>query len=141
MFCNKCYLKYTVCINIFFLFSLKQYNIYMYIVFPIFICLPVVGVVVLSLLITLIVTSYIKTSERRFSAPDTRTPSKVNSIKKQHKKQKQAILQLLLIACCFIIGYIPIFGYFKLNILQLWQLFSLKSFSFQVETKLFSFFT
>lgn len=90
---------------------LPAYKIYVYIVFPIFICLPVVGVVALSFLITLIVMSYIKTSEKKFVASGTRTPSKINSVKKQHKKQKQAILQLLLIAFCFIIGYIPIFVY------------------------------
>ena len=100
-------------------FSLAAYKVYILIVFPIFICLPLFGVIILSLWITLIVTSHVKTSKRKFSSPDTTPTSKVKSSNKKYKKQKQAILQLLLIAFCFIIGYIPIFGCFKLYTLFL----------------------
>ncbi|CAK8671550.1 growth hormone secretagogue receptor type 1-like isoform X2 [Clavelina lepadiformis] len=70
------------------------YTLYQRICFPVFLYFPSLGVIVLSVLIARKVHS--KTDE-------------LNSI--QRKKERQALLQLVLITLCFFIGYIPFTAY------------------------------
>ena len=88
-------------------FSIGSWTLYAQIVFPIFIYLPVLGVIVLSLWMTFIVVLFIRKSQKKFTTSPSPTSK---AAKKQKKTYVQAIRQLLLIATCFIIGYVPIGG-------------------------------
>jgi len=64
-----------------------------YITFPLFIYIPVIGVVCTGVLIAIVVTQ---------SANSMTTKSK-----KEKRKEKNAVIQLFSIATCFLFGYIP----------------------------------
>jgi len=74
-----------------------EYVTYLHIVYPILIYVPLVGVVIASLTIASIV---YKNSNSKFKRSE-----------KRKRKDRQCILQLLLIALCFAVGYTPITAY------------------------------
>ena len=72
---------------------------YINIIYPVLIYVPLVGVVIVSLTITYVVYE--------------NSNSKFKRSEKRKRKDRQCIVQLLLIALCFAVGYTPITGTLK----------------------------
>jgi len=82
-----------------FLCRLGLYLTYQLVAYPIFILLPAVGVLVFCLLVAFTV----KYRSRTIKLPTSQQQARL-------KKEKQAVVQLLLIIASFLIGYIPFIG-------------------------------
>lgn len=80
---------------------IDRYGTYMSVAFPLFLYLPGIGVILLSLLIVSLVFMKARSASRGGESYS----------QKRMQKDTQAILQLMLIALLFLVGYVPISAY------------------------------
>jgi len=81
---------------------IKPYLAYQRVAYPIFLILPAIGVLIFCVLVALIVKSRTRQMKRL-----------TNQQQKRLTKEKQAVVQLVLIIVSFFIGYIPYIGKFS----------------------------
>ena len=79
-------------------FRLDQYKIFQNVTFPLFLYVPTFGVVIVCIYIIAVV------KMRARNSPQS------TKQERQRTKEKQAVLQLVLIIVAFLIGYIPFTG-------------------------------